>query len=117
MYQWTHSTLIPTPAPHSPHLRPYCCSVAKWFLTLCDPVGCSSQASLSFTIFQSSLKLMPIESMMLSNHLTLCHPLLLLPSVFPSIYPSPPPTSEMEPPCPVLSLRKLSAEALENPSW
>ena len=43
----------------------------------------ASQASLSFTISQS--KLMSIESGMLSNHLILCRPLLLLPSVFPSI--------------------------------
>ena len=43
------------------------------------------QASLSFTISQSLLKLMPIELVMPSNHLILCHPLLLLPSNFPSI--------------------------------
>ena len=43
------------------------------------------QASLSFTISRSLLKLMSIESLMPSNHLVLCHPLLLLPSVFPSI--------------------------------
>ena len=43
------------------------------------------QASLSFTISQSLLRLMSIESMMPSNHLILCFPLLLLPSVFPSI--------------------------------
>ena len=43
------------------------------------------QASLSFTISLSLLKLMSIESVMLSNHLTLCHSLLLLPSKFPSI--------------------------------
>ena len=42
------------------------------------------QASLSFTISQSLLKFMFIESVMLSNHLILCHPLLLLPSIFPS---------------------------------
>ena len=42
------------------------------------------QASLSFTISQSLLKLMPIESVILSNRLILCHPLLLLPSIFPS---------------------------------
>ena len=42
------------------------------------------QASLSFTIFQSLLKLISIESVMPSNNLILCHP-LLLPSVFPSI--------------------------------
>ena len=43
------------------------------------------QASLSFTISRSLLKLMSIESVMPSNHLILCHPLLLLPSIFPSI--------------------------------
>ena len=43
------------------------------------------QTSLSFTISKSSLKLMSIELMMPSSHLTLCHPLLLLSSVFPSI--------------------------------
>ena len=43
------------------------------------------QASLSFTLFLNLLKLMSIESTMQSNHLILCHPLFLLPSVFPSI--------------------------------
>ena len=43
------------------------------------------QASLSFTISQSFLKLVSIESMMPSNHLILYHPLLFLPSIFPSI--------------------------------
>ena len=43
------------------------------------------QASLSFAIFQSLLKLMSIDSMMPSNHLILCCRFLLLPSVFPSI--------------------------------
>ena len=43
------------------------------------------QASLSFTICQSLLKLMSIESVMPSNHLIFCHTLLLLPSLFPSI--------------------------------
>ena len=43
------------------------------------------QASLSFTVSQSLLKLMCIESVMPFNHLILCHSLLLLPSVFPSI--------------------------------
>ena len=43
------------------------------------------QASLSFTVSLSLLKLMSIESMMPSNHLVLCHPLLLLSSIFPSI--------------------------------
>ena len=43
------------------------------------------QASLSFTNSWSLPKLMSIESLMPSNHLILCHPLLLLPSIFPSI--------------------------------
>ena len=43
------------------------------------------QASLSFTISQSLLKLMSIESGMPSNHLIFYYPLLLLPSIFPSI--------------------------------
>ena len=43
------------------------------------------QASLCFTISLSLLKLMSVESVMLSNHLILCHSLLLLPSIFPSI--------------------------------
>ena len=43
------------------------------------------QASLSFTVSLSLLKPMPIESVMPSNHLILCRPLLLLPSIFPSI--------------------------------
>ena len=41
--------------------------------------------SLSFTVSQSLLKFMSVESAMLSNHLTLCCPLLLLPLIFPSI--------------------------------
>ena len=43
------------------------------------------QASLSFTISQTLLKFISIESVIPSNHLILCHPLLLLPSIFPSI--------------------------------
>ena len=49
------------------------------------PWTAARQASLSFIISQSLLKLMSIESVMPSNLLILCHPLLLLPSVFPSI--------------------------------
>ena len=49
------------------------------------PWTAARQASLSITNSQSLLKLMSIESVMPSNHLTLCHPLLLLPSMFPSI--------------------------------
>ena len=49
------------------------------------PWNASHQASLSITNTQSLLKFMSIESVMPSNHLILCHPLLLLPLVFPSI--------------------------------
>ena len=49
------------------------------------PGTAASQASLFITNSQSLLKLMSIESVMPSNHLILCHPLLLLPSIFPSI--------------------------------
>ena len=49
------------------------------------PWTAAHQASLSITNSRSLLKLMSIESVMPSNHLTLCHPLLLLPSIFPSM--------------------------------
>ena len=49
------------------------------------PWTVARQASLSITNSQSLLKLMSIESVMPSNHLVLCHPLLLPPSIFPSI--------------------------------
>ena len=78
-----------------------CSGTTKWTLESIHPVssvqslscvrhfatpwtaGC--QASLSIIKSQSSLKLMFIESVMPSNHLVLCHPLLFLPSIFPSI--------------------------------
>ena len=60
-------------------------SVPQSCPTLCDPVDCARQASLSITNSRSLLRLMSVESVMPSNHLILCHPLLLLPSIFPSI--------------------------------
>ena len=48
------------------------------------PWTAAYQASLSLTISWSLLKLMSIESVMPSNHLILCFPVLLLPSIFPS---------------------------------
>ena len=54
-------------------------------VSLCNPCIAAHQASLSFTISRSLLKLMSIKSMMPSNHLILCHPLLLQPSSFPII--------------------------------
>ena len=62
----------------------FCCSVDKLCLTDCNPMNCSTWALLSSTISWSLLKFMFIESVMLSNHLILCCP-LLLPSIFPSI--------------------------------
>ena len=74
------------------------CSTAKWvsykFSSIqslshvrlfVSPWTAARQASLSITKSQSLLKLMSIKSVMPSNHLILCRPLLLLPSIFPSI--------------------------------
>ena len=60
-------------------------SVTQSCLTHVTLWTAARQASLSFTNSQSSPKPMSIESMMPSNHLILCHPLLLLTSIFPSI--------------------------------
>ena len=57
-------------------------SSVRLFVT---PWTAAGQGSLSITNSQSSLKLMSIESVIPSNHLILCRPLLLLPSIFPSI--------------------------------
>ena len=62
-----------------------CCSVAKLCPTPHDSMTAALQASLSFTISGSLLKLKSIDLVMPSNHLIVCCPLLLLPSVFPSI--------------------------------
>ena len=53
--------------------------------TLCNPVTVAAQASLCITKSRSLLKLTSIEAVMPSNHLIFCCPLLLLPSIFPSI--------------------------------
>ena len=52
------------------------------------PWTAAYKAPLFSTIFQSLLKFMSLESVMLSNHLILCHPLLVLPSIFHSIFSS-----------------------------
>ena len=57
-------------------------SVAQSCPTLCDPIDYSTPGFLSFTISWSLLGLMSIESVMPSNHLILCCPLLLRPSIF-----------------------------------
>ena len=68
---------------------PLCCLVTKLCPILWDSMDCSMsaacQASLSFTISWSLFKIMSIELVTPSNHLILCRPLLLLPSIFPSI--------------------------------
>ena len=61
-----------------------CCSVAKLCPTLFNPMDCRRQASLTFTISWSLLRFMFTESVIPSNRLILCHPLLFFPSVFPS---------------------------------
>ena len=60
-------------------------SVAQSCLTLATPWTAAYQAYLSITNSWSLLKLMPFELVMPSNHLILCRPLLLPPSIFPSI--------------------------------
>ena len=60
-----------------------CCAVTKLCPTLCNPIDCSAGFPVLHCL--PELKLMSIESVMPSNHLILCHPLLLLPSMFPSI--------------------------------
>ena len=86
-------------------MNSYTCTHKKYIQTNTSPLTCivvvvqslspvplfvtlwiaTHQVSLSFNISRSLLKLMSIESVMPSNHFTLCHPLLLLPSIFPSI--------------------------------
>ena len=61
----------------------FSCSVVSDYLQ--PPWIAARQASLSITNFQSSLRLMSIESVMPSSHLILCRPLLLLPQILPSI--------------------------------
>ena len=57
----------------------------KYVWLFATPWTAAYQALLSFTFSQSLLKFMPIESVMLSNHLILCRLLLLVPLIFPSI--------------------------------
>ena len=69
----------------SAHFTGGCCSVTRLCLTLCNGMDCSIS---SFPVLHYLLEFARIHvhlSVMLSNHLILCHPLLLLPSIFPSI--------------------------------
>ena len=101
----THESVMPSshlmspPSPPAPnpshHQGSFLLGRLKWLLVLffspsvvsdsATPWTAAHQASLSFTISQSLVRLTSIESVMPSNHLILCHPLLLLPSIFPSI--------------------------------
>ena len=65
--------------------REECCSVAQSCLTPCDPMDCSMPGFPVHHQLPKLAQLMSIESVMPSNHLILCCPLLLLPSIFPSI--------------------------------
>ena len=79
-YKSTNPSAIPSPL--------YLVVIVQWLSYVqlfATPWTAACQASLSFTISQSLLKLKSIELMMPSNHLILCCPLLLLPSIFPSI--------------------------------
>ena len=62
-----------------------CCSVAKSCPNLCDPIDCSMPGSPVLHYLLELLKLMSTASVMPSNHLSLCLPLILLSSIFPSI--------------------------------
>ena len=61
-----------------------CCSAAKSCPTLCDPMACSTPGSPVLLYLPEDAQT-HVDLVMLSNHLILCPPLLLLPSVFPSI--------------------------------
>ena len=81
---WTIVHQVPLSI-RSPDKNPGVSSVTQSYPTVCDPWTAACQASLSITNSQSLLKLMFIESVMPSNHLILCRPLLLPRSIFPSI--------------------------------
>jgi len=84
----TQPNICWTLAQLSVHLSSQChqfSSVTSLCQTLCDHMDCSTPGFLSIINSQSLPKLMSIESVMISNHLILCCPLLLLPSIFPSI--------------------------------
>ena len=63
----------------------YCCSVTKLCPTPCSPMNCSPPGFPVIHYLMEFAQLMSIESVMPSNQLILCRPLLLLPSTFPSI--------------------------------
>ena len=62
-----------------------CCSVIKSCLTICNPMNCTMPGFPVHHYLPEFAQFMSIESVMPSNHLILCRPLLLLPLIFPSI--------------------------------
>ena len=73
------------PAQHLEYMQFSSVQLVTCVRLFATPWTAARQASLSITNSRSLLKLRSIESVMTSNHLILCHPLLLLPSIFPSI--------------------------------
>ena len=83
MYFWSFQVVWRVVLLESSGSRLCCCSVTQSRPTLCNLMDCSRSG---FPVLHHLLlKLMPIESVMPSNHLILCHPLFLPPSIFPSI--------------------------------
>ena len=76
---------LPLTPPGKPPFSNLCCSDTQSCPTLCDPMDCSTPGFPAHHISRSLLKVLSAESVMPSNHLTLCCPLLLLPLIFPSI--------------------------------
>ena len=78
---------LPSEQPEKPQIKisVQYSSVPQLYPILCTPWTAACQASLSITNSWNLFKLMYIESVMPSDHLILCRPLLLLPSIFPSI--------------------------------
>ena len=85
--QWCHPTISSsvTGFPVLHHLLEVAQTHVFWASDAIQPSHYLSPASLSFTISRSLLRLMSFEPVMPSNHLIICHPLLLLPSILPSI--------------------------------
>ena len=94
--RWEYWTGVPLPSPRGWTVAIYFKKLCTWFccISSVQSLSCfllfvtpwtAAQASLSITNSQSLLKLMSIESVMPSNRLILCYPLLLLPSIFSSI--------------------------------
>ena len=83
---WSSAPFPPYPAltPLLQHVHCCCCSLPKSCPTLATPWTVAHQAPLSFSVSRSLLKFMSTESVMPSDHLIFCCPLLLLPSIFPS---------------------------------